>query len=265
MYLVSVLADLQKVLAAFNKDSALCLSDHVFKLNEALFNLPEEDEVDAKLAAEVIECAGKIRHAFNLKTYPGKDPSFIYDYLALLGTMQNQHFFETKQTETLITWIKEVVEVHLGGSGAARGKKAEKDVKGSHHGDQGKGKGKPGKGWQKEEEPATTKGGKGKGSGPKGKAKGSANDYDSEPEEQPKGKSKGKSKPKDNPYDEEHVKKGKAKSKGKGDHKVEYEIHSPSGNDWDSWWYQGWDDNSAKDSAKGKGKNKGKGKSGKGK
>merc|ERR1719326_430854 len=33
----------------------------------------------------------------------------FYDYLALLGTMQNQHFFSNKQTDKMLLWIRELV------------------------------------------------------------------------------------------------------------------------------------------------------------
>merc|ERR1712151_139829 len=53
---------------------------------------------------------GKIRTAHNTGKYDNSDSNFFYDYLALLGTMQNQHFFNQQQTEQMLGWIRDTVD-----------------------------------------------------------------------------------------------------------------------------------------------------------
>merc|ERR1719323_1654424 len=38
------------------------------------------------------------------------DNNFFYDYVALLGTLQNQHFFSGVQTDKMLAWVKEVID-----------------------------------------------------------------------------------------------------------------------------------------------------------
>merc|ERR1711972_526845 len=119
---MGVLTDIQKESAPPKKLHA----EHLFKLNEAVFNLPEEDTVDQKLALKLFQSVEKIRQAYNSGKYDNADSNFFYDYLALLGTMQNQHFFSQKQTEKMLYWIKEVVEdTTMGGAGASQSPEVE--------------------------------------------------------------------------------------------------------------------------------------------
>jgi len=145
-------------------------------------------------------------------------PIFFYDYLALLGTMQNQHFFSQKQTEKMLGWIKEIVDDgSMGGTTApAEKKSASKDLeaeitklkkrlakyedldvepaKGSAKGktkSKAKGKVAP---EPVEEPPPRMRDAKGKGKGGKGKGKGKAlvDDYEEPLPFKGKGKGKGK-------------------------------------------------------------------------
>mmetsp|Transcript_98439 Transcript_98439/g.211003 ORF Transcript_98439/g.211003 Transcript_98439/m.211003 type:complete len:221 (+) Transcript_98439:97-759(+) len=196
MYLAQVLTDIKKE----SSPPKTLHAEHLFKLNEAVFNLPEEDTVDTKMAVQLFKTVEKIKTAYNTGKYDNADSNFFYDYLALLGTMQNQHFFSQKQTEHMLNWIKEVVDEgqEKGGSSTkaleAKVKELEKKLSKYEAADpKTKGKGK-------EEPPAKSKG-KGKGKAP-------------EPEEPPKGKGKkGKKAPVDD-YDEEPPAKGKGKGKG---------------------------------------------------
>ena len=54
-----------------------------------------------------LEAVERIHTAYSSGRYDNADSNFFYDYLALLGTMQNQHFFSQKQTEKMLGWIKE--------------------------------------------------------------------------------------------------------------------------------------------------------------
>merc|ERR1712039_1165202 len=85
-------------------------AEHLFKLNEAVFNLPEEDTVDKQMAAKLFATVEKIRSSHHGGKYDNADSNFFYDYLALLGTMQNQHFFNQAQTEQMLGWIKDTVD-----------------------------------------------------------------------------------------------------------------------------------------------------------
>merc|ERR1711920_393146 len=134
------------------------------------------DTVDKNMAAKLFATVEKIRQSHNKGKFDNSDSNFFYDYLALLGTMQNQHFFNQKQTENMLHWIKEVVDDYVGGA-SSNGKGSTKDKK---------------KEKSKEKEEPASKGGKA------GKAKGAAK----EPEPKPKGKGKGKG--------------DSAKAKGKG-------------------------------------------------
>merc|ERR1719394_1886907 len=62
------------------------------------------------MATKIFQIIEKVRKAYNAGTYDNTDSNFFYDYLALLGTMQNQHFFSQKQTEKMLGWIKEIVD-----------------------------------------------------------------------------------------------------------------------------------------------------------
>eukprot|EP00438_Fugacium_kawagutii_P002270 Skav227363 [mRNA] locus=scaffold2373:19703:27562:+ [translate_table: standard] len=101
LYLTQVLNEIKKE----SSPPKSLRAEHLFKLNEAVFNLSEEDAVDGPLAA-----VEKIQIAYNTGKFDNTDSNFFYDYLALLGTMQNQHFFSQKQTEKMLGWIKEVVD-----------------------------------------------------------------------------------------------------------------------------------------------------------
>jgi len=94
-------------------------AEHLYKLNEAVFNLPEEDSVDQQLAAKLFQTIKKIRQAFNSGQYSNQDKNFFYDYLALLGTVQNQHYFSQTQTWKMLEYIREVVNEECGGTSYA--------------------------------------------------------------------------------------------------------------------------------------------------
>jgi len=212
MYLDSVLFDIRK-------DSAppkLLHAEHLFKLNEAVFNLNEDDTVDSEMATKIFQTVEMIRKSYNSGKFDNTDCNFFYDYLALLGTMQNQHFFSQTQTEKMLGWIREVMDDDsLAGSvpkeGAKASKKALKEMEANSHaleaevatlrkrlakyeasessGGKAKSKGK--------KSPSPERGGKGS-SGKKGKSSMYDDYYDYYEDdyyyEAPKGKSKGKGK-----------------------------------------------------------------------
>lgn len=231
MYLNAVLGDLQK--------TKVLHAEHLYKLNEAVFNLPEDDTTDNKIVSKIFKVLEDVRNMYKAGNVPKADPNFFYDYLALLGTMQNQHFFSGKQTDSILDWIREAVQFAEEAGGPGFGKESQVSKKGAGNAkdleaqnrelkkevqklekykkvvenikaldnDAGAGA-KTKKGKKQEPEPVPepqTKKKKKNGSEPepqpvgKGKGKGKG-------KEEPKGKSKGK---------EEPVTKGKGKDKGK--------------------------------------------------
>lgn len=267
LYLTQVLNEIKK---ESNPPKSL-RAEHLFKLNEAVFNLSEEDAVDGPLAVKLFQAVEKIHTAYNTGKYDNQDSNFFYDYLALLGTMQNQHFFSQKQTEKMLGWIKEVVDTSgmlaapSGGSSSKTleveneklRKKLEK-LEGAvqtirNIETEPKGKNKT-KAKAKEEPPVKASPGK------KGKGKGKYDDYEEEPVV--KGKGKGKAK-----KEKEVVKevvavaaKGKSKAKGEAKGKGKEKVPEPVKG-------KGKGKGKVKDDYEEppKGKSKGKGKEGKGK
>jgi len=106
MYLNSVLSDIQKESAPPKSLNA----EHLYKMNEAVFNLPEEDVVDKKMSNRLFQAVNKIRKAYNDGKVSDADSNFFYDYVALLGTLQNQHFFSGDQTDQMLSWVKEAID-----------------------------------------------------------------------------------------------------------------------------------------------------------
>lgn len=122
MYLNTVLTEVQNE-SAKNREIN---SEHLYKLNEAIFNLPEDDVIDARMAGKIFQGIQKIRTAYNTTNIGDVDENFFYDYLALLSTMQNQHFFSAKQTDTMLEFMKEGLD---GGSAAPAPKPSKADDK----------------------------------------------------------------------------------------------------------------------------------------
>lgn len=106
MYLTRVLADI-------NRESANLNPEHLYKLNEAIFNLPDDDNVDNKCAKKVFQVVEMIRRKYQNGQIWDPENNFYYDYVALLGTLQNQHFFSSAQTDSMLSWIKEAVKEDL--------------------------------------------------------------------------------------------------------------------------------------------------------
>ncbi|CAJ1403243.1 unnamed protein product [Effrenium voratum] len=114
LYLQQVLNDIRKE----SKPPGSLRSDHLSRLNAAVFNLSGRGAVDSALALKVFQTVDKIHTAYNAEKYDNSDSAFFSNYLALLGTMQNQVFFSQKQNEKFVSWIKLAVDgsgklVHL--------------------------------------------------------------------------------------------------------------------------------------------------------
>jgi len=84
-------------------------AEDLYKLNEATFNVPEEESIDDKMASKLFAAVEKTVAAYTAGRFDKEDANFFYDYVALLGTMQNQHFFTKKQHEMMINWLKEAL------------------------------------------------------------------------------------------------------------------------------------------------------------
>mmetsp|Transcript_86719 Transcript_86719/g.269596 ORF Transcript_86719/g.269596 Transcript_86719/m.269596 type:complete len:226 (+) Transcript_86719:119-796(+) len=106
MYLNSVLNDIQKESAPPKALNA----EHLYKMNEAVFNLPEEDQIDKKMSGRLFQAVTRIRKAYSTGKVSDTDNNFFYDYVALLGTLQNQHFFSGDQTDQMLSWVKEAID-----------------------------------------------------------------------------------------------------------------------------------------------------------
>mmetsp|Transcript_43287 Transcript_43287/g.94296 ORF Transcript_43287/g.94296 Transcript_43287/m.94296 type:complete len:178 (-) Transcript_43287:640-1173(-) len=102
MYLTSLL---DKQLA---KKKPLDAED-LYKLNEAVFNLPEEDAVSAQTSALLFKGVKKAVTAYTNMKYDTTEVAYYYDYIALLSTMQNQHFFSNAQNKQLQGWLVEAL------------------------------------------------------------------------------------------------------------------------------------------------------------
>lgn len=100
---------LSTVLEGINGKKILDAED-LYKLNEAIFNLPEEDTMDAKMTAKLFGAIEKAAKSYTTGKYDLTDSNFFYDYVALLGTMQNQHFFSQKQNKMMLGWLKDALE-----------------------------------------------------------------------------------------------------------------------------------------------------------
>jgi hypothetical protein len=85
-------------------------AEHLFKLNEAVFNLNEEDTIEKGQAAKMFQTIELIRNSYKSGRFDNTDSNFYYDYLAMLATMQNQHFFTQNQTEKMHVWIRELMD-----------------------------------------------------------------------------------------------------------------------------------------------------------
>jgi len=99
---------LKTVLQGLGTKKALDAED-LYKLNEATFNMPEEDTIDEKMIAKLFAAVEKAVAAYTSGKYDKNDSNFFYDYIALLGTMQNQHFFSQKQNQMMVAWLKEAL------------------------------------------------------------------------------------------------------------------------------------------------------------
>eukprot|EP00930_Biecheleria_cincta_P100476 TRINITY_DN9210_c1_g2_i1.p1 TRINITY_DN9210_c1_g2~~TRINITY_DN9210_c1_g2_i1.p1 ORF type:complete len:203 (-),score=72.21 TRINITY_DN9210_c1_g2_i1:62-670(-) len=104
---------LKKVIQEIGTDKGVYEAEDLYKLNEAIFNLPEEDTIDEKTTESLFKTVQRIKNAFQA----GKcdtDANFYYDYVGLLATMQNQHFFNQKQTKAIQDWLHDAVKVSPG-------------------------------------------------------------------------------------------------------------------------------------------------------
>jgi len=118
---------LNTVLDAIARKGAKFTAEDLYKLNEAIFNLPEVDVVNQKTTLRLFQALESVMKAYSAGGSRKRDQSFFYDYVALLATMQNQHFFNDSQNRTLLTWLYEALQEELGpprGQSAKGGKGA---------------------------------------------------------------------------------------------------------------------------------------------
>jgi hypothetical protein len=84
-------------------------AEDLYKLNEATFNLPVDENIDEKMTSKLFAAIEKSAAAYANGKYDKKDTNFSFDYVALLGTMQNQSFFSKKQNQMMINWLKDAL------------------------------------------------------------------------------------------------------------------------------------------------------------
>ncbi|CAJ1354372.1 unnamed protein product [Effrenium voratum] len=94
-------------------------AEDLYKLNEATFNVPEEESIDDKMAAKLFAAVEKVVASYTAGRYDKEDSNFFYDYVALLGMMQNQHFFSGKQHQMMLSWLKDALGEKPKGSSKA--------------------------------------------------------------------------------------------------------------------------------------------------
>jgi len=86
----------------------------LFQLNEAIFNVERDDDPSPQLAGKLFAWIQKLHRDFVGGKTGGSDENFFYDYLGLLGTMQNQHFFSAKQVQRIQGFMHEALGAELG-------------------------------------------------------------------------------------------------------------------------------------------------------
>lgn len=74
-------------------------------MNEAVFNLDTDEKIDKQLASKIYQCAKMCVEMYNVK-----DENYAYDLRALLGTLQNQHFFSPEQNANIVQWLYEAFD-----------------------------------------------------------------------------------------------------------------------------------------------------------
>eukprot|EP00435_Cladocopium_sp_Y103_P067995 s568_g30.t2 len=115
---------LKTVVDCFKKEKLLPFANQLEVINEAVFAFKSGDEecVDETLAAELFEVIQMIRNAWKKGEYDNSSTNFFYDYVSLLGTVQNQCFFGEEETTQFHLWLKEAVDsIILGARPASLG------------------------------------------------------------------------------------------------------------------------------------------------
>eukprot|EP00913_Durusdinium_trenchii_P007800 g7321.t1 len=81
-------------------------AEDLYKLNEATFNVPEEESIDEKMATKLFAAVEKTVAAYTAGRYDKEDSNFFYDYVALLQVSECPH-------PQQLTWQQDA----LGGDG----------------------------------------------------------------------------------------------------------------------------------------------------
>eukprot|EP00397_Hematodinium_sp_SG-2012_P030671 GEMP01032506.1.p1 GENE.GEMP01032506.1~~GEMP01032506.1.p1 ORF type:complete len:214 (+),score=77.40 GEMP01032506.1:131-772(+) len=96
---------LKTVCDQITKSKALTGED-LYKLNEAVFNLSDDEHVDSAFADTIFSCARKCMARYD-RGKGDVDDNYVYDLRGLLGTLQNQYFMSKKQNMQLVKWLQE--------------------------------------------------------------------------------------------------------------------------------------------------------------
>lgn len=115
---------LTRVIQSLNDSRKKYVAEDLYKLNEAIFNLPEDDTFDDETVSKLFQAVGKVVKAYNEGSYDQSDQDFGCDYIALLSTLQNQPFFSVKQNQKLLAFLREAVVDDLPQAQAASSRQA---------------------------------------------------------------------------------------------------------------------------------------------
>lgn len=86
--------------------TAQLAAEDLWRLNEAIFNVPEDDAMNSQLSNRLFQLVTRIRKEYQAGKFYATDQG---DYLALLGTLQNQSCFGARQSAMLRQWICEAL------------------------------------------------------------------------------------------------------------------------------------------------------------
>jgi hypothetical protein len=87
----------------------------LFQLNEAIFNIDRDEDPSTELSTKLFTFIQRVHRGYLAGKIGAGDNDYINDYIGLLGTMQNQAFFSSKQVQSLQRFMKETL-LHVAGA-----------------------------------------------------------------------------------------------------------------------------------------------------
>ncbi|CAE7606035.1 ufd1 [Symbiodinium natans] len=105
---------IEEVVAELEKANRHFAGEDLWRLNTAIFNCADENEVTTQLASRIFQVVTNMRKEYQSGQFYASDQG---NYLALLGTLQNQDYFASRQSATLRGWIAEALGAGREGKG----------------------------------------------------------------------------------------------------------------------------------------------------